>query len=330
MVDDDPAILDIGKILLEQSKDIIVDTFKSPIEAMEKLKLESFDAIVSDYEMPGIDGITFLKRIRAYDNDIPFILLTGKGREEVVIEAINNGADSYLRKKGAPEVQFGKLAHHIQQNVAQKRAVEEIRKRDRLQAAVATAARELLTSTDLEDTVSHASKYLGLAASVDIVFIFENNDDSETGKHLMSYKFGWSREESLITEKRSFFQNMSYEKLCPSCHKHLSSGKTIRWTFGGFPETAREAFEKIPHLLSILIVPIIIEDHFWGFIGFGDCHSERIWSNSEVSVISTAAESIGGAIMRNRIEGELRKYQEDLEALVNERTAELEAKNSEM
>ena len=55
--------------------------------------------------MPDTDGIAFLRKIRE-SSDIPFILFTGRGREEVVIDAINNGVDFYLQKGGDPKSQF--------------------------------------------------------------------------------------------------------------------------------------------------------------------------------------------------------------------------------
>ena len=59
-----------------------------------------YDAIISDYQIPDMDGIEFLKKVRSSGNSIPFIIFTGKGREEVVIEALNAGADFYLQKGG--------------------------------------------------------------------------------------------------------------------------------------------------------------------------------------------------------------------------------------
>jgi len=69
-----------------------------------------------------MDGIAFLKEVRKRYGDIPFILFTGRGREEVVIEAINNGVDFYLQKGGDAQAQFAELAHKIRQAVARKRA----------------------------------------------------------------------------------------------------------------------------------------------------------------------------------------------------------------
>jgi PAS domain S-box-containing protein len=96
-------------------------------EGLEKLAAESFDAVISDYQMPGMDGIALLKEVRIAHGAIPFILFTGKGREEVVIEAINNGADFYLQKGGAPRAQFAELRHKILVALERRRALDALR-----------------------------------------------------------------------------------------------------------------------------------------------------------------------------------------------------------
>ena len=77
------------------------------------LKSNGIQAIVSDYEMPKMNGIAFLKQVRAVNKTIPFILFTGRGREEIAIEAFENGADYYLQKGGDPKPQFAELMHKI-------------------------------------------------------------------------------------------------------------------------------------------------------------------------------------------------------------------------
>ena len=121
-VDDEPALLEITRIFLEKTGEFRVDTSISAKDALENHSIPSYDAIVSDYQMPEIDGIAFLKIIRDQFGSIPFILFTGRGREEVVIAAINNGADFYLQKGGDPKAQFAELTHKIRQVVLRKQA----------------------------------------------------------------------------------------------------------------------------------------------------------------------------------------------------------------
>ena len=133
-VDDEEDLLMLGKLFLERMG-ISRDTLSSAKEALNSPHLHSYDAIISDYQMPGMDGIEHLKHIRSSGSTIPFILFTGRGRKEVVIEAINNGADFYLQKGGEPQAQFAELGHKIHQAVADRhaeRSLIESEKRKRL------------------------------------------------------------------------------------------------------------------------------------------------------------------------------------------------------
>jgi PAS domain S-box-containing protein len=135
-VDDDPDLLDIGKLFLEEGGQFSVDIQTSASTGLTLLKSTDYDAIISDYQMPGMDGIEFLKRVRTSGNLIPFILFTGRGREEVVIQALNEGADFYLQKGGEPVSQFTELAHKIRQAVQQRRAEASIRDHERREADI--------------------------------------------------------------------------------------------------------------------------------------------------------------------------------------------------
>jgi PAS domain S-box-containing protein len=121
-IDDEPGLLEIGRIYLENTGDFSVTTALSGRAGLEQLTQHDFDAIVADYQMPEMDGIELLKNVRQSFGNIPFILFTGRGREEVVIEAINNGVDFYLQKGGDPTAQFAELAHKVRQAVGRRRA----------------------------------------------------------------------------------------------------------------------------------------------------------------------------------------------------------------
>jgi PAS domain S-box-containing protein len=126
-VDDEPGLLKIAKQLLETEGQFQVDTASTAEEAREKMKKETYDAVVSDYQMSGKDGLELLKDLRQNGSTVPFIIFTGKGREEVAIKALNLGADRYLDKNGDPETVYCELAHAINEAVERKRAQEKLR-----------------------------------------------------------------------------------------------------------------------------------------------------------------------------------------------------------
>jgi len=121
-IDDEPGLLELGKLFLESAGGFEVSTALSGDEGLGQLAQHDFDAIVSDFQMPGMDGIALLKKVRKSFGTIPFVLFTGRGREEVVIEAINNGVDFYLQKGGDPKAQFAELAHKVRQAVSRRQA----------------------------------------------------------------------------------------------------------------------------------------------------------------------------------------------------------------
>ncbi|MBN1165851.1 MAG: PAS domain S-box protein, partial [Methanospirillaceae archaeon] len=126
-VDDEPSLLELGKLFLERDRELRVTTCESAPEAIQLLSTDTFDAIISDYLMPQMDGIAFLRHIREKGNKTPFIIFTGKGREDVVIDAINSGADFYIQKGGDPKPQFAELSNKVVYAVARRRSENALR-----------------------------------------------------------------------------------------------------------------------------------------------------------------------------------------------------------
>jgi PAS domain S-box-containing protein len=125
-VDDDSCCLKVAKECLELQGKLRVDTALSVDEAVEKMKNEKYDVVICDYAMPGKDGLEFLKDLREAGNDIPFIIFTGEGREEVAIRALNLGADRYFNKVGEPGTVYGELAHSVLQVVKGRKREEAL------------------------------------------------------------------------------------------------------------------------------------------------------------------------------------------------------------
>ena len=129
-IDDEDEMLDLVRSFMEMGGEFIVDTEKEPHNALDRLSKSSYDAIISDYQMSSMNGIELLEEIRSNSDDIPFILFTGKGREEIVIEALNRGADGYVQKGIDTSAQFAELIHQVKVAVIHHRDSEKLKLRD--------------------------------------------------------------------------------------------------------------------------------------------------------------------------------------------------------
>ncbi len=152
-VDDEPVLLDIGRIYLERTGSFTVTVADSGRAALNAMKTGIFDVIVSDYEMPGMNGISLLKEIRESGDDIPFILFTGRGREEVAGEALNQGAAFYILKGGDPRAQFAELEHKILTAVDHHRGITALRESEQRLADIINFLPDATFAIDRSGTI---------------------------------------------------------------------------------------------------------------------------------------------------------------------------------
>lgn len=112
-VDDDPDFAEVAATFIERlDNQLNIETTTSPNDALDRIRAEDVDCVVSDYDMPSQTGIEFLKAVREEFPDLPFILYTGKGSEEVASDAISAGVTDYLQKESGTD-QYVVLANRI-------------------------------------------------------------------------------------------------------------------------------------------------------------------------------------------------------------------------
>ena len=100
LVDDEPGLAEsIAAHVERENEDIEVTVATSVLEAVTTLDTEPFDCIISDYAMPAISGLDFLKAVREEDPDVPFIVFTSKGSEATASQAISTGVTDYVQKR---------------------------------------------------------------------------------------------------------------------------------------------------------------------------------------------------------------------------------------
>ncbi len=125
-VDDEPEFGELVKAFLQrEDDDFEIITELSAPDGLARLRSDNLDCIVSDHDMPGMNGLEFLESVRSSYPEMPFILFTGKGSEEVASEAISKGVTDYLQKGGRRE-QYEVLANRIRNSVGRFRTESEL------------------------------------------------------------------------------------------------------------------------------------------------------------------------------------------------------------
>lgn len=167
LVDDEKDLLLVTQKFLEKElPKFNFHAVHTAYEAIETLEESHFDIIVSDYQMPGMDGLELLEWLRKQDNLTPFVMFTGRGREEVAIRALNLGADYYLRKSRDPESLYKELSHIIESVVEHRKTVEALKHSEREKALILSSTPDNITFQNRELAISWANEAAAISADL--------------------------------------------------------------------------------------------------------------------------------------------------------------------
>ena len=130
-VDDEPELADVTAMHLERiDENITVVAESSARDGLERLRATPIDCVVSDHDMAELNGLEFLKAVREEYPELPFILFTGKGNEEIASDAISAGVTEYLQKDVGID-QYTVLANRIERAVGEQRAKAALKESER-------------------------------------------------------------------------------------------------------------------------------------------------------------------------------------------------------
>ncbi len=229
-VDGDTCFLKTTRQCLELHGNLHVDLSCSVEEAKEKMKQETFDVIVSDYQMNDKDCLEFLKELRAAGDMVPFIVLTGKTKEEVAVKALNLGAFRYIDKRGNLETVYDALASGIQQAFKQHQAEEAMRENEKLLLESRQKFR-VLFSENL-DAVVFCDKDFGIVdANASFNMLFEYTLDEVKSKDVLDLIVP----EDLKDEEKSIRQSLQCGRFECSTVRKRKDGSQVKISLFGAP-----------------------------------------------------------------------------------------------
>ena len=210
--------------------------------------------------------------------------------------------------------------HGTSRNLTERKKMEDmLLQQNNILNAVAKANFSLLLNEDFDSAIKDVLLNLGTTIGIDRIYISQTHKDAKTKKLLFSLKHEWTNNPLSSYIKNDNYKNVSFEEYAPNWYYIMCKGDSLNSPTNklSFPE---RALLNEQGTLSILLVPIHIGVEFWGFIGFEDCNTERIWSEGEVSILKAVAASIGGTIKLARNKENLLKSKAEAEASDNFKT----------
>ena len=202
-----------------------------------------------------------------------------------------------------------------------------IRKKDLLLQAITESIRTLINENDNEMGFNKALAMLGRAVHVNRVYIYKHVQDLDTGELFFTPLYEWASEKT-----KSQIADISLSKVSYSRFKSLkfyesfSTGKTLKFLIKNLSPDEQKIFID-ENIKSIILVPIMVADQYWGFIGFDECTKDRIWNDNEEALLTTMAASLGTVIKNNNFKEELLKKNMELDIAILKAEAAVKAKS---
>ncbi|MEE8268791.1 MAG: response regulator, partial [Nitrospinaceae bacterium] len=280
---------------------VTVDSALTREDVIQKLSEFHYDLLFLDYHLGEWNGLDILKEIREKEYTLPVIMLTGKGDQEIAVQAMKAGATDYLDKSAlTPETLFKSIRHAInffREEQKRVQAEESLKDQGLLLQGVSEAAIRLLTVYDHESAIREALGIAGRAGKMDRVYIFQDHPHPESGEGAFSLKYYWCSEDEKIRT----------EGLCDLAYNNLGWGEWVKELRMGESVShvvdssdSDSQFFQTQRIKSCVLAPFTVDHSYWGFALFANRYSYRVWSPDEESILKTFSASIGGEIKRNR------------------------------
>ncbi len=320
-------------VLLEKYVDIIYHC-NNGNEALKLFSKHNPEIIITEINLPDINGYDLINKIKRKSNYARIVIVTSFVESKYFLQAIEYGVKGFLIKPVSKD-KFNTIIKQVineiilektlkEQEDKRKEAESALKHGDEIMRSVSFAAEQFLKFNYGDKSINNVLKRLGQSANVSRVYIFQNAIDKK-GEIYTNQQFEWTAKgitKQINNEELQgvYFNESGFGRWINT----LNKGKPIYGKVKDFPESEHEALNS-QHIKSLAIVPIFVYTNWWGFIGFDECEYEREWTEGEINALMAAADIMGAAIHRKKVEVELLKLNNELESRINQRTVDLQS-----
>ena len=287
IVDDDKTTTSILNHMLYTYTDHIL-TASDGVEGLELYQTWHPDIILSDINMPRMNGLEMVEQIRKTDENVKIAIFTDFEKRDILLKAIELGVNQFLSKPFASK-SFSKTIQNLYADVIEKRhSNREIQRQQNILHAINEMSHNFLQQSDWIKALKQEMQNLKQASDMSSIFIYQNEQEND---NLSAQKLLYINDNpEAKTKKRIHYRKHYFMRWKNQLEKNLP--------INGSKEDYDKSKKKLLDLFkinSLLILPIFVQDKWWGFLGIGDEHKQTLESTN-VEMLSTAASIIGAAI----------------------------------
>ncbi|MBC7901774.1 MAG: PAS domain S-box protein [Gemmatimonadaceae bacterium] len=210
---------------------------------------------------------------------------------------IHNQAYIFYDHEGNPYRSIGAIQDITQRKLSESQLIQK----DILLAASALAANELLTESVFDTGISKSLQIIGQAVKVDRAYIFQHHYRESEAKHFYRQVQEWNSgaySAQIDNPELQYFAEIDYPEIFGNIREGQPSQISLK--------NAKRK-ELLKHMLeqdikTLNIVPIFVQNNFWGFVGFDQCSYERVWTGIETDILKAFASNLSGALERKEAE----------------------------
>lgn len=206
------------------------------------------------------------------------------------------------------------------QDITERKQTEAIlQNRDRLLQGLATANHCLLSNPDITIAIPLVLEILGKATDADRVYLYQNHPHDPSGALAMSMRYEWCAPDIAPSINQPHWQNLPYSAYgLTRWYQNFSQGYGIYGWVKDFPPE-EQALLGLDDIQRIIMMPVLVDEQLWGYVGFDDCRGNKSWAMGELAILKTMAASLGSAFKRQETEQvmEYQAFHDDLTGLPN-------------
>jgi len=288
IVDDEKITTNILSKMLAPQKHIKTRTCHDAKTALQAFQQEHFDIVLSDINMPGMNGLEMIKEIRKYDKKVKIAIFTNFDNKQYMLDAIEYGVNQFFSKPFKRD-HFLEVITNLSNEILTRRQTEhELKRQQNILHAIKEMSVHFLQHDDWNSTLNQQMQALKSAADASSIFIFKNRNPKKVVEAELFF--------SINDDHEAFTPNLLHyrDHDILDWKKRLADGRHINGVLSAFsPE--QQLLLNAYKINTLLMLPIFANGKWWGFMGIGNAHGE-LFDNASVETLETVARIIGSAI----------------------------------